>query len=474
MIKSRYFFILIQACLGLGLLGYVHLGSYTRMIADDFCSAYYANHLGLLRSIWYWYINWSGRYSAFAADWFVLKVALGPPALKYIVPLMTALWLVFLTAFIHLELKKSGSFTLLHSTVLGSSFLFSLYQLSPDTSQSLFWWNGARAYSLPLMLLTGGAALYRVVGFLPNLPAALGVGSSFLLLFLIGGLGETYVIGQAGFLVLMIAMKIIRSGQAPGRELSILFAGLCGTLVSALVIIMAPGNAIRQSLLPPTLDVTALLSVSAQGYGVFIHQLITDPQKVSGLAGLLLLCIWAGMQRKVGPLFDVRGMPLLLIGGIALSFIGFPPGVYGYSELPPARTMIIPVFFLLSCAAYASYWAGGLLAGRFPNLRARQVVALGFSLVLIAYSTVIDTQEMFERRDDFIRFANTWDETNARILEARAAKATSVNIPAMNNWANLEAPTDNPRHWVTRCYSQYYGIQVIGPPFEEIYGISPP
>ena len=45
---------------GCTVLFYVYLGSYVRLIADDFCSMYFARRLGLLRSMWYWYKNWHG------------------------------------------------------------------------------------------------------------------------------------------------------------------------------------------------------------------------------------------------------------------------------------------------------------------------------------------------------------------------------------------------------------------------------
>jgi len=50
-----------------------YLGGQTRFMADDFCSAYYAQRFGLLRSIWYWYRTWSVGYTAFAFDWLLLE-----------------------------------------------------------------------------------------------------------------------------------------------------------------------------------------------------------------------------------------------------------------------------------------------------------------------------------------------------------------------------------------------------------------
>ena len=466
--NNRNLLVVLQIFLGLGLAGYAHLGSYTRMIADDFCSGYHANRLGLLRSVWYWYISWSGRYSAFVADWLVLKFTLGPHALHYIVPVMIILWLIFLTFIIHAYLENQVSNAILHSILLSTGFLFTLFLLSPNVPQSLFWWNGARAYSLPLMLLTGCAFLFRAARHFPKVRPNLGYGLSFALLFLIGGMGETYAIGQAGFLSFLIFLNIAKWRKERRTDLYTLMAGLAGTIVSLVVIIMAPGNAIRQSLLPPSPDLGKLLSVSVQGYLLFIRDLLIDPKKVTGLLGVILLCIWTGMQYRDDNSSNTRLIIINALGGIALSFLCFPPGVYGYSEPPPSRTYIIPTFFLLLFTLYTGCLAGKRLTSLSGSLRNWGNLIMAVLFVLIGYSTITNSMELLEQRREYIEFANKWDEVDKLILNAKAGNQASVNIPAMNNWAHLEAPTDNPRNWVTYCYSKYYGIQVVGPPFDEI------
>lgn len=59
--------ILLPTSIALSLYGYI--GMFNRLLGDSLCSFYYAKRLGLFRSIWYWRITWSGRYSAYAFDW---------------------------------------------------------------------------------------------------------------------------------------------------------------------------------------------------------------------------------------------------------------------------------------------------------------------------------------------------------------------------------------------------------------------
>src|SRR5689334_17538595 len=69
-----------------------YLSSYTRLIADDFCSFYFARRLNVLRYIWYWYKNWGGRYSAFAVDSLIENIGLN--GLHYFTVTLLVIWVV--------------------------------------------------------------------------------------------------------------------------------------------------------------------------------------------------------------------------------------------------------------------------------------------------------------------------------------------------------------------------------------------
>ena len=104
-----------------------YLGSYTRFIADDFCSVYFANHFGLFRSIWFWRLNWSGRYTAFAVDWLLAKIG-GVENLAMVVPFSLLVWFISASAAIYLALHSEETRTrdLLLSSLLGLLFLFAI------------------------------------------------------------------------------------------------------------------------------------------------------------------------------------------------------------------------------------------------------------------------------------------------------------------------------------------------------------
>ncbi len=221
------------------------------MLADDFCSLGFANRLGLLRSVWFWYINWSGRYTAFASDWLILKSVLGPDRLGYLVPVTILAWLAFLLFAIYLSLEKHHPSAFLHAAALAGVFLFLVFLLTTDISQSLFWWNGMRSYALPLVVISFYFLLfqlYKQSGLSPLWAGLL----AFLLFFLSGGLGETYAVAQTALILFLIGLDLLHFTNRPTKEMAVLYAGLAGAICSLLVIILSPGNDVRQVELPPS------------------------------------------------------------------------------------------------------------------------------------------------------------------------------------------------------------------------------
>ena len=463
--KHHLTLFLLSAFASMGLAAYAYIGSFTRMLADDFCSLYFADRLGLLRSTWFWYITWSGRYTAFATDWLILKFALGPYKLHYVVPAIILLWLTFVTVIPYLYLREKGKYAFLHSFALGSIFLFIVLMLSPNVPQSLFWWNGMRSYALPLAVLTCYILIFQIINQYSKINPALSCSLGFILLFISGGMGEIIAIAQMAFILFLVSLQVLKLLNRPRTELIVLYSSLAGAVCSVIVVVLSPGNATRQALLPPSPDFIKLVSISIQAYGTFISGFFLDPAKITGVIGAILAAMWIGGHYQNFIPVKTRLIPAYIFGGIAISFVCFPPGVYGYSEPPPTRTMMIPVFFLTGGMLSASFLTGCLLAGRYGSPWLSDNMLILSITLLIGFSTIVTTWNLHREVHTYINFAEKWDQVDAQILQAKANNLEFVNIPALDNWAGLERPTDNEKYWPTFCYSSYYGIQVFGPPY---------
>ena len=113
----------------------------------------------------------------------------------------------------------------------------------------------------------------------------------------------------------------------------------------------------------------------------------------------------------------------------------------------------------------------GFMGGKYLSVKMknRNLIHLCFffaATILLVWSAYLQSCELYYSRQTYIEYARKWDEVDTDIIRAKQAGEDVVLIPSMENWANLDRPTDNPKFWLTACYTQFYGIQVLGPAWE--------
>ena len=86
----RILLLFLLALFSIPLATHIHLGSYSRLVADDFCSAAVANSQGIVRGSLYWYMNWTGRYAANLLD--TMLASIGPRAIPYQTGSVVIIW----------------------------------------------------------------------------------------------------------------------------------------------------------------------------------------------------------------------------------------------------------------------------------------------------------------------------------------------------------------------------------------------
>jgi hypothetical protein len=453
----------------IALAGLAYLGGYTRFMADDYCSAYYAERFGLLRSIWYWYLNWSGRYTAFVFDWLVLIKTFGLYGAHFVPPIAIAVWSAGTIAAVYIGLKMITPHraTLSAAILIGVSFLMAVMVLSPDIAQSYYWLNGMRSYSLPLVVVSINVFLFEWAWPRMKSNKALVVGCilSFSLAFANGGFSETYAVFQLVMLVFLTALRWFANGRKMDTVIKLLVVATLGAFLSIVVIVLAPGNAVRRAASPPAPNLIRLTQISMISYLSFLKGILLSPQKITVLLGALLVNAWVGIGYKSEIKLNRWIIPAQILGGLMLSFVCILPSVYGYIDSPPPRTLSIAVFALAACWMSASFLVGGWLAHTSRSSVRLEIGLIVLASLMIGVSALLTMAYVNQNRGQYIAFAQKWDAMDAQILQARAQHRPFVTIPAMFNWAGLERPNDNKKFWATACYSEYYGIQVYGPPY---------
>jgi hypothetical protein len=446
------------------LLLHAQLGSWSRFLADDYCSAGMARRLGILRAVWYWYLTWTGRYSASALD--ATFGLLGPGVTPLVPGAVLIVWVAVLTVAAALLSRIGGIWKSFDTVILAAALLFLTLTLSPNVPQSLYWGQGMRSIVSPLILST--VYLILLLRFSRKEWATraywLWLTIGFLLAFFVGGLNETFTTLELSGLVAAVCITgLARRKDPSGRVLHFLLVGFLGAALAFLVVVKAPGNAFRQAFFPPPPDPVHLLNMASANFAAFLAHTFGTPERLVATLGVLGLSIFMGMQVQATPVGLWR-LPLVLAGGLAFAFICFVPSAYGLSDAPPDRTLMIPAHLLSAMLIVAGLITGNVLAHHMVGFSWRPLVEAGILLltaVVSSVAVVTSDQQLLASRKAFVDYAANWDTVNAQIIRARALGQTQILIRPLVNWAQLDEPNDNPKFWVNVCYKEYYGIQVL-------------
>ena len=458
--QAGLFLILPVILLNLSL--HIYLASHTRFISDDYCSAAIAERLGILRAAWYWYLNWSGRYSASVLD--SIFGLLGPWATGIAIPVILFIWLIVLMMAIHQFINhlQGGSW---NSLLFGANILFLTFLLAPNIRQSVYWGQGMRSVLPPMILFTLYVGwfrwrLSREQNKKEHIPWIL---AGFLFAFGIGGFNETFAVLQIILLsmLLLFALAFVNHFDLKTSESQVLIFALAGALVSFIVIFIAPGNANRQAELPPSPGVMETLVIASRSFLIFLRGLIDSVPKIFGLLGGVGIGILVGYQSD-SRLYSKRMWFLLTLSTFVVVYASFLPAAYGLSDSPPGRTLIIPVYVISIAIVALGFFVGNYLQQHFTGIRLGQGLTI-VTIILYFTSSSLVNLDLIQSRKIFIDFANKWDRMHMQILADKAANQKQSVVPTMDNvnWAGATTFHDGPKFWLNRCVSQYYGIETI-------------
>lgn len=184
---------------------------------------------------------------------------------------------------------------------------------APDLYQSLYWQAGATGYGL---FLLGAVALWRL---------RLKPLTSFLLAFLVAGLSDT---GAVALVVLCLVWYVTDRSARP-------MAALLGATLGILLILLAPGNAVRESYFQRA-DLLTCLPYALRATGSYLAGAIKQTPWV-----VLAVFPWQLSKRHDKVLVYVSGA---LLACFAVSLASF----YSIGGPLPGRAAIIPVSICLA------------------------------------------------------------------------------------------------------------------------------
>jgi hypothetical protein len=477
--SRRIFLLLLLALFCAPLLVHLYLGSYSRFIADDFCSSAVARSQGILRGALFWYVNWNGRFSANFLD--SLFGYLGPGATPYATGLVVTLWFIALAIAVA-QLVRDREAQLLQSCIIAAMVLFVVLHVIPLVGQSLYWGQGMRSVVPPLIL---GTAYLAFIANRINSSQRAGPRwfiTAALVTFIAVGFAETYFAVQTATLVFAIVIPAIFKRYAlPNRRNYFLLvsAGLVGSLAGGLVMFVAPGNKFRQNAFPPPPAIPELLGISLRGLSEFFEIVVQAQWFV--WVGIIIcgfifgLNVFQRSEESSAPARrDVWALVWLPVTGFVLLLACWVPMAWGTSLILAYRTFIIPAYVVACVVTCWSYLAGRLCRNAYAVL-AHRAAAVAIALPLIGvmafgiFAAKI-TREMWQTRSIFAGYARRWDEREQTIQRAKSQGLPYAVVLRQHNWAALDEIAVDPKiTWLTKCVYDYYGINVI-PDLGDLYG----
>ena len=472
--SRRIFFWLLLALFCAPLVIHIYLGSYSRFIADDFCSSAVAHSQGIFRGSIYWYLNWNGRFSSNLLD--SLFGYLGPAATPFATGLVVTAWFIVLVIAVSQIVEK-----LLESAIIAAMVLFVVLDVLPLVGQSLYWGQGMRSVVPPLILGTLYVALLAKRSKSQDRTSLLLLITSGLVTFIAVGFAETYFAVQTAAMVFALVIPVAFKRYAPPNRRSyflLLIAGLAGSLAGGLLMFVAPGNKFRQSAFPPPPAIPELLSISLRGLNEFFDVVVLAPGKRYIWMGLICAGFIFGLQalqpREGSGRRDVWSLVWLPVVGFVLLLACWVPMAWGTSLTLAYRTFIIPAYVLVCLVICWSYIAGQLCRSAYVSF-AQRIPAVASALpliVLLAFGilAVNISREMWRQRSLFIGYARRWDEREQMIQRAKSQGLPYAVVLRQHNWAALDEIAVDPKiTWLTKCVDEYYGINVI-PDLGDLYG----
>jgi hypothetical protein len=237
------------------------------------------------------------------------------------------------------------------------------------------------------------------------------------------------------------------------------------------VVLLAPGNAVRQAFMPahPGLLALARMDVTSTFLFVYISMKSSAFQCLVAFLGPMLVVYGYFSASRNPARFRPSTLVLALflaplIGSLALAAV-MAPASYAQSSYPDGRVLIVASFvWTLVLVAEGSLigmimsqlhqWAGETLPVSLRLLSA-------FLVLVILLYPLYDAYKSYRLIPSFQANAQAWDERDARIRQAKLegeSQLVEVSLVAPASMSELQT---DPANWVNGCMATFYSVQSI-------------
>ncbi|WP_224997919.1 DUF6056 family protein [Cesiribacter sp. SM1] len=447
------------------LLPFLLISQYNHPSADDFCYSHRSRDFGFWTFQEYLYTTWTGRYGATA----LLSLSTIDPDSLLFYRLMPILLFVSFGASIYLFLKKLLPAAAATDRLVLSLLIFFLYIVRlPNIAEAFYWISGSLTYQLAstLCLLLFALILHLHEQHKQHKRVFYTILGSIICIVIVG-LNETSMLLLCCTLFLWLA---IRSYRQRGLDKPLLVL-LLVTIAASLVVILAPGNAVRMSAKPQRFDV--FLSVYGPiRYSItyIVHWLPFSVPLLLLFSGLLVRI--AGNIRQYYRLPVVSRKHLYLLAATVLGFIalGFLPSFWGQGGAPPARTVnLIYVVYIFGGLALVLAFLVYLQTKHISIPRLSSVQRLMLAVLLLGMLVFWGNRVSTAYQDLAKGTARAYSqEMQQRYSHIRSCTAEGCIVPSLEHkpktiyaYDLAPAPTEK-TYYYNQCLSHFFHKKDIG------------
>lgn len=361
---------------------------YFRLSTDDYYYLSEIENKGIQHIITYSYFKWSGRFAACAVMNSLLSLLQAHERYFFLIPLGT---FILLISGVHVLINRlavlySIKINLLFRLVLTVSFVALLFFMSFDIGETWFWCSSTGCYVFNILALIWG--LYFLLCPKSTVLTLSGIIICFVF---IGGSAEVYAfffwLLSAGFIFYRYKNTVDEFFQNPFHKKLVL---ACVALtISFIILILAPGNYLRNQLLPPHRFFFSFFIAGKSIIKFFIFYL---PVRMHYLLLFSIPFFFAGSafresnEKKFRPDFTSFFKRLTLFFIVFLGLFSYLTA-YLMSETGPARLWFLVTFLFSVYCCLLSFYGGYSIP---VTEKAGEIIqAAGSSAVLIILSYCI-------------------------------------------------------------------------------------
>ncbi|MCJ7567848.1 MAG: DUF6056 family protein, partial [Anaerolineales bacterium] len=293
--------------------------------------------------------------------------------------------------------------------------------------------------------------------------------------FIFGGFSETSVAVQTALLVSLFILAVITLKGKKRRLVSAFIGvGIVGSLLAMLVIVLAPGNLVRRSLMPPSPDLLLLIKKSI--VDVYIFSVISFRRHPHLVVLSVILPALSGFLTYQGenlkrPLSSGDWakwlLPLIVVPVLTALLIlaSIMPSEYAISSYPDGRVLIMPQYFLFLGLAL---W-GLSIGSRVRSLAAVEtrwvlsIAKLAFGLIACALTVLgfIAARTITDEASGARQNAIAWDKRDSTLKNIVEEDGVPIAVPSLHHMGGLAEIGYDPDEWINRCVAQAYEVDAV-------------